>query len=196
MDFEKLIQVFIEKNTCINLSAIRDKENIKIKHIDDSLELLEMQKKGLLEENFFENKKIVDMGSGSGFPLLPLAMSIPESEFVGIDSVRKKVEAINDMIKNLELKNVNAVWIRAENFWKKDFDILTARAVAYIDKLFERSFDLVKPGWYFVFYKIFSPAEFEDMQKILSKKGMLLIQKYHYQLFEWDIDRVIYIIQK
>lgn len=195
MDSEKLIKVFMEKNSQLNLSAIRDKENIQIKHIDDSLELVKMCQSWILEKGFLSWKKIIDIGSGSGFPLLPLAISC-ESEFIWIDSVRKKVDAINDMINSLELKNVKVIWTRAENFGKKDFDILTARAVWFADKLFEWSYQLVKEWGYFVFYKIFSPAEFETIEDIIRKKNMKLVKKHHYSLFEGDIDRVIYIIQK
>ncbi len=96
----KLIEIFMEKNSQLNLSAIRNPEGIFVKHIQDSLEINEIIK-------IPAKSKVLDVGTGSGFPLLPLAMTNPESQFTGIDSIGKKVRAINEMIDKLGLKNAH-----------------------------------------------------------------------------------------
>ena len=210
--FEKLVEVFKDWNSKINLSAIRDDEWIKIKHIKDSLEGLKVIESLDINENkkdFNEwwNKNsnfstlsskfsIVDVWSWSGFPLLPLAISKPEWNFTWIESVRKKVNAISDMAEKLGLKNVNMIRTRAEDYKEKQFDILTARAVAYIDKLMKFTYHLVKPGGYFVLYKLNSPEEFKDLQKIAKKYKLKLVKTHKYKLFDDDIERVIYVLKK
>ena len=191
--YDKLIKLFLDKNKQINLSAIRDEEGVKIKHIQDSLEGNKVLYKFLPKDKQID---FVDIWTGSWFPLLPLAISNPFWNFLWIESVRKKVDAINDIIVNLNLSNVKVIWTRAEQYKDKQFDILSARAVAYIDKLFKYSKHLVKKGWYFLFYKQFNLQEYNDLKKLLKKYNYNLIYEHHYKLFDTDIDRVIYLIRK
>jgi 16S rRNA (guanine527-N7)-methyltransferase len=93
-DRSKLVKIFLEKNSQINLSAIRDEEGVRVKHIQDSLELLAFS-------DLEEGSKVCDVGTGSGFPLLPLAMTNPAVSFIGVDSVKKKTIAINEIIAQL-----------------------------------------------------------------------------------------------
>lgn len=136
-DRQQLIDVFIEKNSQLNLSAIRDADGVFIKHICDALEL---ERVFMLEKE----KSLIDIGTGGGFPLLPIAITNPEITCVGIDSVRKKTIAVNDMIATLGLKNAQVVRTRIEEYKGRSFDYLTARAVAYVDQLLDRSYHLVK----------------------------------------------------
>ena len=89
--WKDLVRVFIEKNSQLNLSAIRDAEWIKIKHINDSIELNKILK-------IEEWKSVCDIWTGGGFPLLPLAISNPNVKFIWNDARRKKVDAVNVMI--------------------------------------------------------------------------------------------------
>ena len=200
--YDKLVDLFLDWNSKINLSAIRDKNWVEIKHIKDSLEWLKIIEK-------FENKEsnsnfltlnsqlsVVDIGTGSWFPLLPLAIEKSDWNFVGIESVKKKVNAVNDMIEKLWLKNVNVIWTRAEDYKEKQFDILTARAVAYIDKLLKFTKHLVKKWWYFVLYKLNSDEEYKDILKNCKKYNLELVWKYPYKLFDDDIERIIYVLKK
>lgn len=98
MDFGKwgeLIEVFLAKNAQINLSAIRDAEGVYVKHILDSLELLNIF-------TFEEGQTVCDLGTGGGFPLLPLAIENPDVRFVGMDARKKKLQAIGEMIESLQ----------------------------------------------------------------------------------------------
>ena len=133
-----LIDQFISINSNINLSAIRDPEGIFVKHIQDSLEINKAIK-------LAPQSTLCDVGTGGGFPLLPIAISNPEVQCTGIDSTKKKIEAINHMIHVLDIKNAKAIRTRSEDH-KKEYDYITARAVGYIDKLLPRVHHLVKKG--------------------------------------------------
>ena len=120
MDFGKwgeLIDVFLEKNSQINLSAIRDVEGVYVKHVLDSLELLKIF-------SFDSGQVVCDLGTGWGFPLLPLAIESPEVRFVGMDARKKKIDAIASMVESLKLQaasddfleNVDLVWSRVEEW--------------------------------------------------------------------------------
>lgn len=185
---DKLIKIFSEKNSQINLSAIRDKDWILVKHIYDSIELNKFLK-------IKNGKTVCDIWTGWWFPLLPLAITNPNIQFIWIDARRKKVDAVNDMIKNLWLNNVECKWIRIEDF-KEKFDFVTARAVAYIDKLIPWSYDLLKKLGHFVIYKQYEQSEYESLKNICKKYKLDIKEKHKYFLFDGDIERVIYVIKK
>ena len=191
--YDKLIKVFLEKNKQINLSAIRDEQWVQTKHIKDSLVGLDIIKKLFSDK---EKISLVDVWTGSWFPLLPLAIEESNWNFVWIESVWKKVKAVNDMIQELWLENVEVIWTRAEEYKEKQFDIMTARAVAYIDKLLKFTKHLVKKWWYFVLYKLDSEEEYQDILKNCKKYNLKLIKKHPYKLFEDDVARMIYVLQK
>jgi len=195
MDREPLITTFLEMNGRINLSAIRDAEGVRIKHIMDSLELTKVFP-------LQDGCKVCDIGTGWGFPLLPLAMTYPKVHFVGIDSTRKKIDAINSMIKDLHIENAQAIWTRSEDY-QEQFDVITARAVGYIDKIFTRSYQLLKKGGHYVLYKQVSQEEKADLLQLCKQwnpakdgAGLRLVDEHVYRLFPEDIERVIYIIRK
>ena len=102
INWDNLIQSFLEKNKHINLSAIRDSEWVMIKHIQDSLELEKII-------NWKEWMKIADIWTWWWFPLIPLAISHPECNFVWIDSVKKKTVAVWEILNELWVKNVQMI---------------------------------------------------------------------------------------
>jgi 16S rRNA (guanine527-N7)-methyltransferase len=185
---KSLIDQFIAINSHTNLSAIRDPEGIQVKHIQDSLEINKalVLKPGLT---------LCDVGTGGWFPLLPIAISNPKIQCTGIDSTRKKVDAVNEIINNIKIPNAKALRIRAEEH-KEEYDYVTARAVSYIDKLLPQVHHLVKKWGRLILYKQYSPEESQDIIHF-GKKYRLVVQKKHkYQLFEWDIPRIIYVLKK
>lgn len=189
-DREPFIEVFFQKNKELNLSAIRDADGIFVKHVCDALEVCKVE-----SVKFIKWVNVIDVGTGGWIPLLPLAMNYPDVHFTGLDSVKKKTVAITDMATALGLHNVDVVWSRAEEH-KKQYDMLTARAMAYIDDLMKRCYHLVKKGWHFVLYKMFSEEEEARIDGYCEQRNMKVLSKHYYKLFEEDIQRVIYVIQK
>lgn len=186
---DQLIDIFLEKNWKLNLSAIRDTEGVRIKHIQDSLELLKLWV-------FQSGMMVSDIGTGGGFPLMPLAISLPEVEFLGMDSVKKKTVAVNEMLAELGVKNAKVIWTRIEEYDGELFDIVTARAVAYSDKLLKWAFPLLKKWGRLLLMKEVKPEERSLILNLCKKYHLLLEQEHYYQLFEWDIQRVIYVLKK
>ncbi len=133
--FEKFLELFQSYNSHTNLSAIRDAEGIIEKHFVDSI-----YGATILYELQMTNVKILDIGSGGGFPGIPLKIVCPELDVTLLDSVGKKVRAMNFFIEKLGLKNISAIQERAEMLAKNpdfagNFDIITSRATAYIDDI-------------------------------------------------------------
>lgn len=188
-NWDKLIHAFLEKNKQINLSAIRDEEWVMIKHIQDSLELEKII-------DWKEWMSIADIWTGGWFPLMPLAISHPECNFVWIDSVRKKTIAVWEILDELWVKNVEMMRTRIEDIKNQTFDLVTARAVAYADKLLNRATPLIKKWWRIALMKQVNDKEKKVLLDIAKKKKLALENEYYYKLFDWDIDRVIYILKK
>lgn len=185
---EKLIDVFLAKNSELNLSAIRDADGVFVKHIQDSLELIKIM-------DFVDDSLVVDVWTGGWFPLLPLALSCPHVRFTGIDARRKKIEAINDILDTLHVSNAQAVWVRAEDYALKKADIVTARAVAHVDTLMPWMLQVVKKWGKIVLYKEYKEEEKKSLDLWCTKKKLHIEKEHHYVLFDGDIDRVIYVLQ-
>ncbi len=134
---DKFLTYLLEVNKNMNLTAITNKEEMIEKHIYDSL---------LISKAFdFKNKTISDVGSGGGFPGIPLAMLYPTSHFVLVDSTQKKVNYLNDVIKYLNLTNVEAKCARVEELNEKEkYDVVIARALAELRIYLELVTSLVK----------------------------------------------------
>ncbi len=186
---DNLIQAFLKKNKQINLSAIRDEEWVRVKHIRDSLEL-----EKIIE--WEEWMRIADIWTGGGFPLMPLAISHPECNFVWIDYVRKKTIAVWEILDELWVKNVEMMRTRIEDIKNQTFDLVTARAVAYSDKLLNRVSPLVKKWWKIALMKQVNDEEKKVLLDVAKRKKLVLEEEHVYKLFDWDIERVIYILRK
>lgn len=184
-----LIDVFLEKNKQINLSAIRDEDGVYHKHILDALEI----------QNVFPLSTwmdVCDVGTWWWFPLLPLALQYPDVNFVWMDSVRKKLDAIQDMANQLDIKNIELLRKRAEECKDRQFDVITARAVAYVDKLLPWTKHLLKQGGCWILYKQVDEVERQDLIRLCGQLNLKLEKRHNYKLFEWDIERVIYVIRR
>lgn len=139
--------IVLTENKKYNLTSITEKHDFFVKHILDSL----------LAKKYFEGDlNMVDLGSGGGFPAVPLKIYNPNLNVVMIDSVGKKVNFLNFATKQLQLKNIVAVHERIEDFANKNrekFDVCSARAVAELSTLLEYALPLLKVGGICVFYK-------------------------------------------
>ncbi len=187
-DFKILIDKFIEKNSQINLSGIKDHEWIYYKHILDSLEV-----QNILDFPSYSN--IVDIWTGWGFPMLPLACQNPDCNFTWLESKKKKTEAVNQLIREVWLNNANCIRERSENHTQQ-YDFLTARAVCYADKLLKQIKHIPKENWKIILYKQKSHEEYEILQKNCRKYNFRIEKIHNYKLFENDIERIIYILSK
>ena len=133
------LTMLYEKNKVINLTAIRDKEGMLEKHFIDALFLTELIRD--------EEKTFIDVGTGAGFPGLVLGIFYPEKEFLLVDSVKKKIDFINEMIEVLKLENVKTSSERAENLIKdkrESFDVALCRGVADLRIILEYMIPFIK----------------------------------------------------
>ena len=119
--FEKLQSEFLEWNSKINLISRKDEDSFIEKHLLHSLAIARVV-------DFKKGSSIMDVGTGGGFPGLALAIMFPDSDFLLVDSIKKKIMVVNDLIKKLDLKNAEAVQERVENI-NYDFDFIVSRAV-------------------------------------------------------------------
>ena len=166
------LHLLAEKNKVMNLTAIREENEIIEKHFIDSLFL-----KDLLHEN---DKEIIDVGTGAGFPGLVLAICFPEKNFLLVDSVKKKVEFLNEVIENLGLENVSTSSERAEDLiinTRSKYDIGLCRGVANLRIILEYMIPFLKVNGRFLPQKL-NENEVEESGnalKILNSK----ISKIH-----------------
>lgn len=202
---QKLVSIFLEKNTHINLSAIRDEEGVWVKHIEDSLITLP------LFEQFGDRKlKILDLGTGGWFPWLPLATMLPQHHFTLLDATRKKVDCVREFATSLGLTNVTPQWGRVEDMtsatMKEErkhnkngivfldgtpstsdhYDLVVTRAAAYIEDLFTWIKPLLKTDGRAWIYKQASEEEWADGQQLAKNRGMILTKALTYHLAEQE----------
>lgn len=145
------MDMILEKNQYINLTAVRDRDEALQKHIADSLSCDFM-------EEYEAAENVIDIGTGAGFPGVPLAIVSPDKKFTLVDSLNKRLRIIDELTGELGIKNVTTVHGRAEDVGKskehrEQYDICVSRAVASLDVLCEWCLPLVKKGGYFVAYK-------------------------------------------
>ena len=184
--YEKLIAV----NKVMNLTTITSHDEVYIKHFYDSLLLTKVMD--------FTGKSLCDVGSGAGFPGIPLAI-FTSSNVVIIDALQKRINFLNDVIKELDLNNVLAYHIRAEEYVKtkrSSFDVVTARAVAKLNVLAELCLPLVKVGGYFIALKGSNEEELKEANKALDILGASLVKTYSFDLPNEMGKRHIYLFKK
>lgn len=142
--FKKYYELLVEYNKVMNLTGITDLEGVYLKHFYDSLTLVKAY-------DFTTNIKLCDVGSGAGFPSIPLKICFPNIDVTIVDSLNKRIEFLNIVIKELGLENIRAIHSRAEEFDKREyFDIVTSRALADINIGLELCMPLVKIDGYYL----------------------------------------------
>ena len=146
----RFYEMLIERNKVMNLTRITDKKEFYEKHILDSLLVCKI--------NNLRNKKIIDIGTGAGFPGIPVKIFFPETDMVLLDSLNKRLVFIDDVINELHLESVITVHGRAEELghdkrFRESFDIVLSRAVADLSVLSELCIPFVKVNGLFISYK-------------------------------------------
>lgn len=162
-DFSEYQKIFLEQNSKLNLISKNDEKYLFEKHIYDSLSIK-------LVNCILKNKTLLDIGCGGGFPCVPIAIEYPEINVIGIDSIRKKINAINEIKERLNIQNLSLICDRVENLKEQKFDIITSRAVADLSKIAEYALPLLKKDGVFVAYKSRKKDEEIESAKIILKK--------------------------
>lgn len=190
-NFNIFYNFLIEKNKLMNLTAITEKNEFAIKHYLDSV---------FPEEFFKTNAKVLDVGSGAGFPAIPLKILRDDLNFVLLDTLNKRVNFLNEAINLLELKNIYAVHGRAEEIahkaeYRESFDVVTARAVASLKILAEYCLPFVKIGGEFIAYKSGEvDTEILDAQSVIKILGGEIKNIIKYDIY--GNSRSVVIIEK
>lgn len=164
--FNRYYELLVEYNERFNLTAIVDKNEVIIKHFVDSL----------LGAKFFNKGKLIDIGSGAGFPAIPLKIFNDNLEVTLVEATGKKCTFLEAVIKELDLKNIKVVNDRAEILGKNEnfreqFDYCSARAVARLNTLAEYCMPFVKVGGYFIPYKGDVVEELADGKRAVKILG-------------------------
>jgi len=175
-DFTKYKEVFLEQNSKLNLISKNDEKVLFEKHIYDSLAIK-------LTNRLKDGQTLLDVGCGGGFPCVPIAIEYPNINVTGIDSIRKKINAINNIKQTLKIENLNTICDRVENLKGKKFDVVTSRAVANLAKIAGYVLPLLKKDGVFIAYKSKKALkEIEDADYILSKYNAHVVEIIDYTL--------------
>ena len=165
--FNKYYELLFEKNKVMNLTGITKYKDVVIKHFLDSV----LTYKSILKK---DTESIIDIGTGAGFPAIPLKIIFPEKKFLLLDSLNKRINFLNEVIENLELKEIDAVHGRAEELghkkeYREKFDLCVSRAVSNLSTLSEYTLPFIKVNGRFISYKANNSDEEIDNAKTAIK---------------------------
>lgn len=192
--FEKYKELILEYNKHTNLTRITEDEEFNVKHFLDSLSLFKT-------DLFVKDKKTIDIGTGAGFPGLPLKLYNEDLDITLLDSLRKRIDFLNGVIEELGLKKIRAIHARAEEIardpkYRESYDIAVSRAVANLSTLTEYAMAFVKVGGYFISQK--GPEykeELKSAKRAIELMGGEVKDVIHTPLPN-DIDHYIIVIKK
>lgn len=193
--FQRYYQLLCEWNEKINLTAITAEEEVYEKHFFDSLTIA-------FTDEFQGNESLCDVGSGAGFPSIPLKIVFPDLKITIVDSLNKRISFLTTLVDELQLEGVQLYHERAEDFgqmpdFRESFDLVTARAVARLNVLTELCLPLVKKDGYFLAMKaVKSDEELAEAKTAIARLGGKLIRNAALTLPISGEQRQIIVIQK
>lgn len=192
-------EYLVEKNKVMNLTAITEYEEVITKHFLDSLAVV---KTSCFKPEKLAGKRLIDIGTGAGFPGIPLKIAFPEMEILLLDSLNKRINFLNEVTEMLGLTNINTVHGRAEDYakqkgYRESFDFCVSRAVANLSTLSEYCIPFVKQGGCFISYKSGSV----DQELIQAEKAVKILggqreEVVRFSLADTDMDRSFVVIHK
>lgn len=192
--FEMYYELLLEWNSFMNLTAITELQEVIDKHFVDSIAIGKYVS--------LSHEKILDLGTGAGFPGIPIKILYPDTEIVLMDSLNKRVKFLNTVLEKLELNKVTAVHGRAEDMahdsmYREKFGICTSRAVANLSTLSEYCIPFVKQNGFFISYKTENAkTEIKEAEKAVKILGGKLEKIEEYQLPYTDMERIMVFIKK
>lgn len=192
-------EYLVEKNKVMNLTAITEYEEVITKHFLDSLAVV---KTSCFKPEKLAGKRLIDIGTGAGFPGIPLKIAFPELEILLLDSLNKRINFLNEVTEMLGLTKINTVHGRAEDYakqkgYRERFDFCVSRAVANLSTLSEYCIPFVKQGGCFISYKSGSV----DQELIQAEKAVKILggqreEVVRFSLADTDMDRSFVVIRK
>lgn len=181
-NFKEYENSFLRQNSLLNLISKNDEKYLWEKHIFDSLSIEKVFSSDRFDS--LNKKNLLDIGTGGGFPSIPIALNYPEIEVYALDSIRKKINAIENIKSDLNIKNLHTICDRAENLkGKYEFDIVVSRAVAPLKVILDYAAPLMKNDGIFVAYKsVKTEDEIKDAKFILKKFNCKIDEIIKYDL--------------
>ena len=190
--YQNYMKIFLEENSKVNLISKNDEKYLWEKHIFDSLAI----------SKFFDKykpkaKTILDIGTGGGFPSIPIAITYPQIKVTAVDSIGKKIKAVLAIADKLRLENINPICSRVENL-NGEYDIVVSRAVSSLKNICEYALPKLKKDGYFIAYKSKkAQEEIAEAKAVLNKYKAQVIDIIEYELpLEEILVRNLIIINK
>lgn len=193
--FDRYYELLIEWNRVMNLTGITDYEEVNLKHFTDSLTVVRIKE--------LKNvSSLIDVGTGAGFPGIPIKIAFPHIEVTLLDSLNKRIKFLNQVVEELGLNNVITLHGRAEDYarkteYREKFDLCVSRAVANLSTLSEYCLPFIKKGGCFVSYKSAeSDEEIKQSEKALDILGGKVKTVDKFMLPGSDMGRALVMIEK
>lgn len=196
--FYQYMEILVETNKVMNLTAITEEKEIITKHFVDSLSLIKV----LTELKEEKTLRIIDVGTGGGFPGIPLKIAFPSCQITLLDSLQKRVKFLEEVCRQLGLRDIEAVHGRAEDMgqkadYRERYDCAVSRAVANLSTLSEYCLPFVKTGGVFISYKSGEvEEEAEAAKKAIQILGGKLEEVYPFLLPDTEMKRSFVKIRK
>lgn len=193
--FAKFYEMMVETNKHMNLTAITEEDEVIEKHFIDSVTCSKIIDMGNV-------RSVIDLGTGAGFPGIPLKIMYPDIKFTLIDSLNKRIKFLHEVINTLQLENIEAVHGRAEDLARKTeyragFDLCVSRAVANLSTLSEYCIPFVKVNGYFVSYKAQKGLEeMKSSDHCMKELGAKIEEVKEFSLGDEDNQRILIKIKK